>query len=485
MKVQSLSHSKKWGVFSVFCLLVVLAVTLCVCQQSRAAQSPATGALVDDPFNQIHWAAGPQRITLSDFAYIDIPQGYRMTDVIGARKFLESQNDTVPGDTVGILASTSGNWWAVLEYNTKGYVKDANLQQIDSAAVLKAVQAQIQAKDNAGSAVTSVSWDKTPVYDSQAQTLAWSLQVQNGSAKAVNQTIVLLGRYGVFQITAVQPSQVANVPSLADLASNISFKDGDRYADYQIGDKIADIGLAQLIAGEKHVPVAASSISGGTAMVYVYSALALCVVVGSVMLLRKKNQATQVSAPAAKAVSAAAPAQPQPAVAAAAVSSQPTVDANGTHANGMVAAKVATATNGSHGTKPLHRNRRKKVFNYPKFYTNVMRELSLHSYGPGPGQNGNKNGYANGRANGHANGNKNGHANGHTNGHANGNGSSANESLKSEIVELIATQKNLIQEQKTLLEEQTRLIEQKRWLIEEQTAFLKGQAENQFPLKFE
>lgn len=484
MKDRFLNRSIKWESSAIFCLIVVVVGTLCVCPQSRAGQSPAASAMVDDPMSQIHWAAGPQRITLGDFAYIDIPQGYRLTDVLGARKFLESQNDSIPGDMIGILSSTSGNWWAVLEYNTKGYIKDAGAQPIDSAAVLKDVQAKILAKNNVGSAATSVDWDKTPVYDAQANTLAWSLKVQNGSAKAVNQTIALLGRYGVFQITAVQTSTLDKAPSLTELASNISFRDGDRYADYQIGDKVAEIGLAQLIAGEKHTAVAASNVSGGTVMVFVYAALAVGIVAGSVLLLRKKNR--QTTAPAPVPVAKAAPAQAQSA--AALSSSQPIVDtvsANGTPSPDLVTAKVAT--NG-HATKHLHRSRRKKVFNYPKFYTNVMRELSLHSYGPGTSMNGHKNG-RNGHANG-TNGHKNGHANGngHTNGHANGsngNGSSANESLKSEIVELIATQKNLIQEQKTLLEEQTRLIEQKRWLIEEQTAFLKGQAENQFPLKFE
>jgi hypothetical protein len=114
-----------------------------------------------------------------------------------------------------------------------------------------------------------------------------------------------------------------------------------------------------------------------------------------------------------------------------------------------------------------------------------MRELSLHSYGPGTAVNGKSNSLNGHHHNGHTNGHTNGHANGHANGTNGKNGSSLNETLKTEIEELIATQKNLIHEQKCLLEQQTKLIEEKRWLIEEQAAFLKGHAEQKFPLKFE
>ena len=62
-----------------------------------------------------------------------------------------------------------------------------------------------------------------------------------------------VGAAGDLDATAVAPYQAqaaANLVPLKDLVKNISFKQGQRYTDYQEGDKVSDIGLAGLIAGD-------------------------------------------------------------------------------------------------------------------------------------------------------------------------------------------------------------------------------------------
>jgi hypothetical protein len=297
----------------------------------------------------------------------------------------------------------------------------------------------------------------------------------------------MLGRHGILQITAVQPYPFTDAPFMKGLASDVAFKDGESYADYQKGDKIASIGLAEFVTGENEANMAANShgFSGATAAL-VYAGLGACVLVGGLVVMMKRKKHHHRPARTSAPVAAAAP------MASKSMASHASNGSNGSsaHKNGQPAAPATAKVSLNQGQRKHlkhNRNRRRKVFDYPKFYTNVMRELSLHSYGPGVSMvNGKKaNGHANGHQNGHMNGNGNGHANGAngTNGANGGNG--VNEAIKSEIGELIASQKNLIQEQKLLLEQQTRLIEEKRWLIEEQTAFLKGQSDQQFPLKFE
>lgn len=459
---------------------------------------------MSDPLSQITWATGPQQIHLGDYADMDVPAGYQMTDARGARILLESLNNPVPADTIGLITPASGSakWWAVIEYDSKGYIKNPEAGKLNAAAVLKTVQARIKGQN---SGVTALNWQSAPVYDPQMHSLAWSLEIQAGSMKALNETVALLSRNGVLQITAYQPYPVSDVAPLKQLAAGITFKDGNRYADYQAGDKVADIGLAELIAGGK--PSRASSfVSSGTVMIVIYSGFAVCIVVGVVALLRKKSRRHTakvsgressrrrssgrrpaiIAIPAtAVPVSAASATAPAP-VAAVAPTTAPvapvTAAPSATTIQQNTMAPAQPSPNGNNNAKHMHRNRRKKFFNYPKFYTTVMRELSLHSYGPASGTNGKLNGH-HGR---HVNGNShNEHVNGsssHTNGHATTPPApAAGDSLKAEIIELIATQKNLINEQKCLLDQQTKLIEEKRWLIEEQTAFLKNQTGQQYP----
>ncbi|HTV42347.1 MAG TPA: DUF2167 domain-containing protein [Candidatus Sulfotelmatobacter sp.] len=472
-----------------FCLIGVLTGAALVQQSLAQAPSSQSQSLVfSDPLKQINWISGPQTVGDGDIADVAIPDGYRFANASGARVILENTSAPVPNDLAGVLANNAATWYAIFEFAPNGYVSSDSLANIDSSAILAAVKKQLQ---DDGRGMTSLKWESKPVFDPQTHTLSWSLQVQSASGKSLNEGVALLGRNGVLEVTAVRAYPLGNAPSLAELVSkNVSFKEGGRYSDHQKGDKVGDIALASLIAGDNGE--SRPSTAGTAAWVYwIYSGFALCAAFGGVMLLvmRKKSRRRvrrHVSAPAATAAApapvseATAPATTVAAVAAA----EPSVALANGKLNGDVQSKTGTArANGTNGTRHLHRNRRKKVFDYPKFYTNVMRELSFHAYEASPLVNGKgRNGYTNGHTNG---------ANGHTNGAdgSNGtNGSGLNDSVKSGIEELIATQKALIQEQKCLLEQQTRLIEEKRWLIEEQTAFLKGQAgmmSDGQPLKFE
>ncbi|MGH7978380.1 MAG: DUF2167 domain-containing protein [Limisphaerales bacterium] len=425
--------------------------------------------------NQIHWISGPQNIGIGDFANLNIPDGDRFTDARGARVILENANMPVPSGVIGVLADSAGTWWAVLQYDKCGYVKSAGLTQIDAPTVLKAVKKQFQREN--GNGISFLTWQSQPIFDAQADTVTWAAQVKSGSAKTLNESVVLLGRYGILRVTDVRSFPPGSAPSLEELVSNnLSFKVGHSYSDHQNGDKLAQIGLVGLIAGESSRPVVSGT---GTWVYWIYAGLIVCVAFAGIMTLasRKKARHRRANAP----LSAAA--APKAAVAVQTAPIAPKVDRPVALTN--VKLNGHSRTNGStveKNGKQSHRARRKRVFDYSKFYTHVMNELSFHAYEASPlAANGRG---RNGKVNGHTNG-----VNGHSNGTNGANGSGPSDPVKSGIAELIATQKALIQEQKCLLEQQTRLIEEKRWLIEEQSAFIKGQAaignDQQFPLKFE
>jgi hypothetical protein len=125
--------------------------------------------------------------------------------------------------------------------------------------------------------------------------------------------------------------------------------------------------------------------------------------------------------------------------------------------------------------------KRRRVFNYAKFYTEMVMQ------GPTPvvGENYSYNGYEfdqarpNNNSSGHNN--NNGVANGNSTGHdhaAPAEKSAAKPGLVAEAhSELISSQKALIEEQKRLIEEQARLIDEKSRVIEEKNQLLNRQSE--------
>ncbi len=434
------------------------------------------------PLQEVAWIVGPKQASLGTLADIGVPQGYRLTDAAGARVLLERMKNPVPDGLIGILAPDSGKWWVVLTFTDVGYVRNANKERIDPAKVLKAVRKQSEAQNSERTeqgmaSVISVDWERAPVYDAGRCSLEWALRAEMQSSKVLNDTVLLLGRRGVLELISVQPYEAASssVP-LQQLISNVTFKAGQRYVDYEGGDKIAGVNLTQLIVDDKHAAgsrnLMASSRTG--VVVWIYSGLAGCaVMVGGMLLYQKRRQRRVRSAVYANGGHAIAVAQ------AASGNGHANGHANGNGSNSAIARPDAQRSQGAPDNNHNHgKLRRRKVFDYSKFYTHVVMELSSKSNAvAGPMLNGN----GNGRSNLHT------IANGHTPGTNNNNGA-AKQTIADATMDLIASQKNLIEEQRQLMQQQTMLIEERRKLIEDQNALLKRQAEmieNQFSLKLE
>lgn len=448
---------------AIFCILPVLAVfSSQPCRGDQISLAPVM------PPQEINWISGPKQASLGTLANIDVPEGYRLTGEEGARTLLERMKNPVPDGLIGILAPDSGKWWIVMKFTDVGYVKNADKERIDPAEVLKTVKKQSETQNSERTEqglapIVSVDWQLPPVYDAERNSLEWAFRADTQSTKVVNNTILLLGRRGVLEIIMVQPYEASSdSTSLQQLIKNVTFKEGQRYADYENGDKVADVNLSQLIVDDKNQAgsknVLASSGSG--VVVWIYSVLAGCaVMVGGTLLYQKRRQ---------RGVRSAIHANGGQTIAAARASS-----GNG-HTNGRTNGSVPVSARPDvqkNGSTPEDRGRlrRRKVFDYSKFYTHVVMELSSKSNTmAGP--------MLNGRSN-----------NNHTNGNGNGDGA-ANLTVASATLDLIASQKNLIEEQKRLMQQQTRLIEERRKLIEDQNMLLKRQAEmieSQYSLKLE
>ena len=390
----------------------------------------------------VQWIAGPAKVSLGTLADIEVPGGYRFTDASGARAFLAQMRNPVPQGLAGILLPDSGSCMVILKFNEIGYVKDADKDQIDAGAVLKTAWNQVKGQNEnrvtQGLApIASLDWELEPVFDPQEHMLEWAFRAKTQLEGVVNHTVRLLGRHGVLDAIAVQPYRSASdlIP-LKELMKNVSFQQGERYADYQNGDKICSIDLASLIIGEK-IPDENKTLLArfrGKTAIRVGSALLIgCVAIGSGVLLRKRIRRKKMRA-ALQSGELQSPARPSK--------------------NGFGAAQPAgRPSNG-------HLSRGKRTFNYEKFYSSMILQLS---------------GY------------KSEVENSIINGYSHDSGKPAvrqpkyeevsNQAVVSAHSQLIANQKKLIEEQQWLIREQTKLIEEKTKFMEEKSQLLEKQSE--------
>ena len=379
------------------------------CKADQLSLLPASSASLA----QVEWTSGPADASLGTLADIKISKGYRFTDATGARALLGKMNNPIPEGLVGILAPESGQWWVVLEYKDIGYVKDADKDKIDAAALLKIVSDRANRQNEERtihglSLVTSVDWKRSPVFEAKTHTVEWAILAKTQSGGVINHTMRLLGRQGVLDATAVEPYQAqaaSDLVPLQELMKNISFKQGQRYTDYQKGDKISKIGLAGLIVGDDDSQVAQQNDTAPSAKssgVWGWYVLAGVLAGGGVLLLirgagqqRGKAHHVHSASPVSNGIgnghahSYASVTLPVPAM-----------PGNGSQPDKVksedLKPKAVITSNGSSKHRPSRR--RRKIFDYHRFYVDTVMKLSSSGYtAEAPTSNG-----SNGRSNGHS-----------------------------------------------------------------------------------
>ncbi len=417
------------------------------------------------------WISGPANGNLGKVATIRIPQGYKFIDDQGARTVLEHMANPIPKGLAGILSPESGGWLIVFKFADTGFVKDDGYAKMDPSAILKNIRKQIELqKADSGkqgpSAISGVDWELTPLYDAQDHTLEWALRAQSQAQPFVSHTVRLLSRHGALDAIVVRPYKgFSDLAPLKQLAKGVSFNTGERYADFQKGDKLSGVVFAELITAEDiakpAVASAATSASGQADLVkspwfWAGVGFVICAAVLLVVLVARK--------PGRRDIPRAAAAEPTQVAAGAAIK------ANGSKSVNLAAtlqpSAATLASKAEPARKPVngkHQNlRRKKMFDYNRYFNDLNSAVSSHVNQIEPSA---PTEYP-----------------AETSRLAAPASSPAPTAHIQPILpafqsEVIAHQKAIIEEQKRLIQEQTRLIEEKSRLIAEKNQLLKMQSE--------
>jgi uncharacterized membrane-anchored protein len=215
----------------------------------------------------IKWVSSPGEGKLGKVATLDIPAGCRFTDGKGAKEFLELTQNPYNGSEVGALSCetpTPGNpadptmWFVIFEYDASGYVKDDEKETLDADKILTTLregqeQGNVHRREMGWDELTIGGWVRAPYYDPETNNLTWAVNVlaEEESDTSVNHSVRLLGRGGVLKADLVSdPTGFAlAMPTFNEVVDATIFVPGQKYAEWQDGDKIAAYGLTALVAG--------------------------------------------------------------------------------------------------------------------------------------------------------------------------------------------------------------------------------------------
>lgn len=472
------------------------------------------------------WTKGPAHISLGDYARIELPAGYKFADGQAAASLLKI-GSSGSGKLLGVVVPTSsdfsprqvsGDWYIAFEYFDIGHVNDLREPVINDEEVFTNLHSRVitinQERDRRGQpALANVDWQIKPIYKVDARSIEWALRGDgvSGVDTVVDYVNRNLTRRGVLQARAtVYKGGTVVTAWIQDLVGALKIKSGEKYEDFQASDKTASVGLATVAReipsnaniAAKAAPApstAAVDNVGGMKIFWIVVGVLGCVgIVGGGLLARRFRQ-YRVSH------------ETQPAEALPGEEAVVAVSGNGNghgHKNGLKlnghgfksarpqkSARARSSNgNGANGNGNGKDVKRKRMFNYHKFYTEMVLQGpspvvadNYSAYELDPYTAAYMNGYAvsngNGRPHGNGNGHSNGNGNGHTNGNGNGSGNGAESNgaasamLTAAHNDLIATQRGLIEEQKRLIQEQARLIEEKTKLLVEKDRLIERQAQ--------
>jgi uncharacterized membrane-anchored protein len=229
-------------------VLAAAVLTLAVSASAQEGQAP-----------EIHWIPGPTTAQMGDgLATIQVPEGYRFADKAETQKIMKLTGNPLTEQEIGLIAPASDDnfWFLVFEYNEAGYVKDEDKDEIDADAILDSIREGTEAsneerKEMGVDPVEVVGWFEKPHYDANTHNLVWAIDLKSKQEGFVNYDVRLLGRRGFVSATLVtgRDALSADLPHVQSLLGGFSFNEGNRYAEWKAGDKVAEYGLAALVAG--------------------------------------------------------------------------------------------------------------------------------------------------------------------------------------------------------------------------------------------
>jgi uncharacterized membrane-anchored protein len=266
-------NSQEAGMTTLFARISVLIAACLIFSANAEDQQSAPSAL--DPMQAEYDAAvteaqrnstkGPAEIPLLDQATLKLPVGYIYFPAKEVGRLLRAMGNRVTQDPLGMVVGGHGNqghWFAVMQYDPAGYVKDDDAKEWNAQELLDGIRAGTAAANDErrskGIPETEIiGWIEAPAYDSAQHRLVWSIASKgkgepSDTERTVNYNTYALGREGYISLNLVTGASTIESEKrhAKELLAALNFNSGKSYADFNSStDKVAEYGLAALVGG--------------------------------------------------------------------------------------------------------------------------------------------------------------------------------------------------------------------------------------------
>jgi uncharacterized membrane-anchored protein len=215
----------------------------------------------------LDWKRGPAPQAVTSRATIQLPPKAMYLDAAGTSKFLELTGN-LPEPESYTIAAEDLSWFAVVDFNEMGYVKDD--EKIDPDALLKTMRdQQLEANTQRAAqkldALVVKGWSVVPHYDAATHNLEYGLTLGSPQGDNINYSTRILGRRGVMNATLVTSGESlqGDLAEFRTVMKGFAYKADETYAAYKDGDKVSEYGLAALVTGGAAAAALKTGLLGG------------------------------------------------------------------------------------------------------------------------------------------------------------------------------------------------------------------------------
>jgi uncharacterized membrane-anchored protein len=243
---------------SLFALALLALSPAVATAQAPEGKDAASAREFTNKIKALHWveAQSPQPVTYRGNLKLNGSDAYLGSQ--DTAEFLRLNGNLSGGENYVLAPKISGKkwvgWFAVYTYNDMGYVKDK--ETIDADALLKTIRegqekANEQLQSQGMDTMNVIGWSVPPHYNPATHNLEYGLRLSSRGSEFVNYHMRMLGRHGVTDANLVSPigTLEKNLAEFRKDNEGFSYVSGEKYADYQDGDKVSEFGLAALITG--------------------------------------------------------------------------------------------------------------------------------------------------------------------------------------------------------------------------------------------
>ena len=206
-------------------------------------------------YGELNWQNGPKTQSILNKSTILLSKDLVFLNLVETDKYLSLTNNQ-PFGVEELLAPKDLQWQAYFSFEDVGYIKDDD--ELDADELLKTAQetdiiSNKYRKEQGWSPLITVGWEYPPRYNASERRLEWAyiLKVEDTGEFQINYYTRILGRNGVMgvQLATFPEDLNDSVNELSLVLKSFNYNPGERYSEYQKGDRVAEFGLAALIAG--------------------------------------------------------------------------------------------------------------------------------------------------------------------------------------------------------------------------------------------